>query len=137
MTRIAATLIAVVIGAAATAGLNAAVHSVRLGQKEPAPAVSARDLAARQAKLAAWSRSLHATLARRPPALPKLPHFAPVSAPTPTPPVSAARPPVTYVQAPTIVRYEHSPPATPATTTGSGDDGSSDDDGSGDDGEGD
>ena len=130
MTRIHSTLIALVIGAAATVGLYAAVHTVRLGQKVPAPIVSAHDLASRQAKLAAWRHSLDATLAKRPPKLPKLPHFAPVPAPQP-PAVSVATappPPVTYVQAPTIVKYKHAP-ATTTTPTGSSDDGSSDDGG--------
>jgi hypothetical protein len=138
MTRIHSTLIAVLIGAAATAGLHAAVHTVRLGQKAPAPAVSAHDLASRQAKLAAWRRSLDATLAKRPPALPKLPHFAPVPAPqAPPPSVATAPPPVTYVQAPTVVTYKHAPATTTTpTTTSSSDDGSGDD-GPGDDGGGD
>jgi hypothetical protein len=134
MTRIHSTLIALVIGAAATVGLYAAVHTVRLGQKAPAPTVSAHAIALRQAKLAAWRHSLDATLAKRPPKLPKLPHFAPVP-PAQAPTVSVATapsPPVTYVQAPTIVKYKHAPATTttPTTTTGS-------DDGSGDDGSGD
>lgn len=138
MTRIHSTLIALLIGAAATAGLYAAVHTVNLGQKATAPAVSAHELAARQAKLVAWRRSLEAARTKRPPKLPKLPHFAPVpapqTAPAPAPPVATAPPPVTYVQAPTVVKYRH-PPAPPATTTtswtddGSGDDGSSGDGG--------
>jgi len=130
MNRIHSTLIAIVIGAAATAGLYAAVHTVRLGQKVPAPSVSAHDLASRRAKLAAWGRSLHAALAKRPPALPKLPHFAPVSAQAAPPSsMATAQPPVTYVQAPTVVKYEHAPPpATTTTTTSWHDDESEDDD---------
>ena len=132
MNRIHSTLIALVIGAAATAGLYAAVQTVRLGQKAPAPSVSPRDLASRQAKLVAWSRSLHATLAKRPPALPKLPHFAPVPtqpapAPAPAPSVAPTPAPVTYVQAPTVVKYKHATSATTTTTSSWSDDGSSDD----------
>jgi len=140
MTRIHSTLIGLLIGAAATAGMYATVHTVRLGQKTPAPSVSAHDLASRKAKLAAWRHSLDVALAKRPPALPKLPHFAPVAAPAapPPPPVATTPPPVTYVQAPTVVKYKHAPATTTTTTTTTGwsDDGSGDD-GSGDDGGGD
>src|SRR4051812_14437872 len=117
MTRIHSTLIALVIGAAATAGLYAATKTVHLGQTAAAPSVSAHELAARRAKLGAWRRSLLAARAKRPPALPKLPHFPPVLARAvgSLPPV-AAQPQVTYVQAPEVVRYEHAPPA-PTTTT--------------------
>src|SRR4051812_45063026 len=116
MNRIHSTLIAVLIGAAAAAGLYAAVHTVRLGEKAPASSVSAHDLASRHAKLAAWGPSLEAARAKRPPALPKLPHFAPVAARSAAPPtVATAQPDVTYVRAPTVVKYEHEP--TPATTT--------------------
>ena len=137
MNRIHSTLIALVIGAAATAGLYAAVQTVRLGQKAPAPSMSPRVLASRQAKLVAWSRSLHATLAKRPPALPKLPHFAPVPtqpapAPAPAPSVAPAPAPVTYVQAPTVVKYKHATAAPTTTTTSSWSDDGSGDDGSGD-----
>ena len=132
MSRIHSTFIAFVIGAVATAGLYAAVHTVRLGQKVPAPIVSAHDLASRHAKLAAWRHSLDVALAKRPPALPKLPHFAPVPAPqAPSVSVATGPPPVTYVQAPTIVKYTHAPATTPPPTSSSDDSG---DDGSGDDG---
>ncbi|HUZ16417.1 MAG TPA: hypothetical protein VMU72_09615 [Gaiellaceae bacterium] len=126
MSRIHSTLIALVICAAATAGLYAAVHTVRLGQKAPAPSVSAQQVALRQAKLAAWSRSLHATLVKRPPALPKLPHFAPVAVqPAPAPSAAPAPAPVTYVRAPTVVKYKHATAGTKTTTTtGWSDDGS-------------
>jgi hypothetical protein len=131
MSRLHSTLIALLIGLAATAGLYAAVRTAQLGQKAPAPSISARDVALRQAKLAAWSRSLHATLAKHPPALPKLPHFAPVATPPPAPPppaVATAQPPVTYVQAPTVVKYQHAPaPTTTTSTTSWSDDGSGDD----------
>jgi hypothetical protein len=133
MNRIHSTLIAFLIGAAATAGLYAAVNTVRLGQNAPAPSVSAHVIAARQAKLAAWRHSLVAARRKRPPALPKLPHFAPARAqPAAAPSMATAPPPVTYVQAPTVVKYEHASTTTP-TTTSSNDDNSGDD-GSGDDG---
>ena len=139
MNRIHSTLTGLVIGAAATGGLYAGVHTVRLGQKVAAPNVSARDIASRHAKLAAWRHSLDVALAKRPPTLPKLPHFAPVPAPqAPAVSVATAPPPVTYVQAPTIVKYTHAPATTTTPTRSSddsGDDGSSDD--GGDPGEGD
>ena len=131
MNRIHSTLIAVVIGAAATAGLYAALHTVRLGQKAAQPTVSARALAARQAKLMVWGRALDTALATRPPALPKLPHFSPLQAPAPAP--SVAQPQVTYVQAPPVVKYEPAPPPATTTTTSSRSDDESDDDGSSDD----
>ena len=135
MNRIHSTLIALVVAVAAAVGAYAAVHTVRLGQKAPAPSVSRHAVAVRQAKLVAWRRSLEAALAKRPPTLPKLPHFAPVPAPAPAAPnVVAAPPPVTYVQALPVVHYRHEPSTYPATS-GSGDDGPSDDnsgDGGGD-----
>ena len=141
MTRIHSTLIALVLGAAAAAGLYAAVNTVRLGQKASVPSISRHDLAARQAKLSSWNRSLGAALAKRPPALPKVPHFAPAPVPAPVqqaaapPTVATAQPHVTYVHAPTVVVYKHAPTPTTTTPTGSGDDGSGDDssgDGGGD-----
>ena len=132
MSRIHSTLIALLIGAAATFGLYAAVRTAQLGQKTAAPSISAHDLAARKAKLTAWRHSLHATLAKRPPKLPKLPHFAPVAAQPASPPpaVATAQPHVTYVQAPTVVQYKHaSTPATTTSTTSWSDDGSGDDGG--------
>ena len=123
MNRIHSTLIALVVAGAAAAGTYAAVHTVRLGQKAPAPPVSRHAVAARQAKLAAWHRSLEAALTKRPPKLPKLPHFAPV--PTPPPAVVVAQPHVAYVQAPPVVKYRHTP--SPRTSSsGAGDDNSGD-----------
>jgi hypothetical protein len=132
MSRLHSTLIALLIGTAATTGMYAAVHTVQLGQKAAVPTVPAHVLAARKAKLAAWHRSLHATLAKRPPKLPKLPRFAPVAAQPapPPPPVPTAQPHVTYVQAPTVVQYKHAPVAKTTTTSNA----SWSDDGSGDDG---
>jgi hypothetical protein len=137
MTRIHSTLIALVLGAAAAAGLYAAVHTVRLGQKTPASSVSRHDLAARQAKLSAWGRSLEVALRKRPPALPKLPHFAPVAPRQLVAPqtVATAQPPVTYVHAPTVVRYEHAPAPTTTTTATAGTDDEPSDDSSDDTGD--
>jgi hypothetical protein len=141
MSRLHSTFIALVLAAATATGLFAAVHSVRLGQKVSAThptSVSARDIASRRAKLARWSRSLHRALAKRPPALPKLPKFAPVQvpqAPTPaTAPAAAATPaapPVTYVRPKPVVTYRHAATPTTSTTTTWSDDGGSDDGGGG------
>jgi hypothetical protein len=149
MSRLHATFVALVLAAVATAGLFAAVKTVRLGQRVSAqrPASASRDIASRQAKLTRWSHSLRQELAKRPPALPKLPTFAPVqpppaaaAAPAATP-VTVAAPKVKYVRPRPVVKYRHAPPP---TTTGStqpawsGDDESDDsghsDDGAGDDG---
>ena len=72
MSRLNSTLIALVLGATAVAGLFAAVRTVRLGQSASAPqTVSAtpQKLAARRAKLVHWSRSLERARAKHPPAL--------------------------------------------------------------------
>jgi len=132
MNRIHSTLIALLIGAAATAGLYAAVHTVRLGQKASAPSISAREIASRTAKLAAWRRSLAAARAKRPPALPKLPHYAPVVASPPAPqqtPAAAAQPHVTYVQAPTVVKYKRASTSKSTTSSSWSDDSGGDDSG--------
>ena len=143
MSRLHSTLLALVLGAAATAALFAAARTVRLGQKtsaEKSTHAVARDLAFRQAKLDRWSRSLQQARAKRPPALPKLPKFAPVKAPsaaTAASPVSqtavAAQPKVSYVRRQTVVKYRHAKGASSTTTTPStwSDDGASSDDGAG------
>lgn len=127
MSRIHATLIALVISAGATGVVYAGVATAHLGQASAASTVPAKQLAARQAKLAAWRHSLKAALAKRPPALPKLPHFAPVhvqAAAAPAAPVVAAvaphatvKPHVTYVKPPPVVKYEPAPATTTTTTT--------------------
>jgi hypothetical protein len=143
MSRLHSTLVAFILGGAAAAGLFAAVHTVRLGQNvsaAKAAPVAARKIAARQAKLDRWSRSLQKARAKRPPALPRLPKFKPVqsppAAPAAAPPPAAAvaaAPQVKYVR-PTVVRYRHasSSPKTSTTTSRSSwsDDGGTSDDGS-------
>lgn len=137
MSRLHSTLVALVLGAATAAGLFAAVQTVQLGQKVSAPktvALAPRDLAFRQAKLDRWSKSLRRQRAKRPPALPKLPKFAPVphAAPAPAqaaPAAPTAAAPVRYVRARAVVKYRHGSPP-PASTTSSqpsrSDDGASD-----------
>jgi len=124
MSRLHSTLLALALGAVAAAGLFAAVQTVRLGQRVAAtkPAVPARQLASRQAKLVRWSQSLRRERAKRPPELPKLPKFAPVAAPAvsaaPTAAVAAAPAPVKYVRPKPVVKYKRaSQPATTTTTS--------------------
>jgi hypothetical protein len=142
MSRLHSTLVAFVLGTAAATGLFAMVRTVRLGQRAAAPqtALIARELAARQAKLARWSHSLQHARAKHPPALPKIPKFAPAHiAPAPAAPAAApvaATAPVTYVRPRAVVKYRHA--AAPHTSTSSSkpsssDDGKSDDGGGGDD----
>lgn len=145
MQRLHSTLIALVIAAAAATGLFAAVRTVRLGQTaataQPA-AIPTRELALRRAKLTRWNASLHKALAKRPPALPKLPHYAPVTIPAAPPPAAvaaaagtlpaASQAPVKYVQARPVVKYKHSSaPATTTTSSSSVSGGEGSDDGAG------
>jgi hypothetical protein len=140
MSRLHSTLVAFVLGAAAAAGLFAAVRTVRLGQRTaaPQPPLIARDLASRQEKLARWSQSLREARAKHPPPLPKIPKLAPVHVrPTAPPagPVAASAPQVSYAQPRAVVSYRHA--SAPHTSTGSSqpsssDDGRSDDGGGGD-----
>ncbi len=133
MSRLHSTLVAFVLGVAAATGLFAMVRTVRLGQAvaAPKPALIARELAARQAKLTRWSRSLEQARSKHPPALPKIPKFAPVHIPPPGPPAApaaAATPQVTYVRPRAVVTYRHA--SASHTSTGSSkpssDDGRSD-----------
>jgi hypothetical protein len=137
MSRLHSTLVAFILGAAAATGLFAMSRTIRLGQGAAAaqPALIARELASRQAKLAHWSHNLELARAKHPPGLPKIPKFAPVPAApaAPAAPVAAA-PPVTYVQPAAVVKYRHA--SAPHTTTSSSKSSSSDDGGS-DDGGGD
>lgn len=105
MSRLHSTLIALVLGSVAVAGVFAGVKTVRLGQKVSVPThrVSARELAFRQAKLDRWSRSLRAEQAKRPPALPKVPTFAPVSSP---PAAASTASQVRFVRPKPVVEYQ-------------------------------
>lgn len=126
MPRLHSTLIALVLGGAAAAGLFALVKTVQLGQTAaaaPRVTVSAHELSARRAKLARWSHALERARAKRPPALPKLPKFAPIPTPPPAPaaPVSAApaAASVTYTRPATVVEYRHAAkPAASAQSQG-------------------
>lgn len=130
MSRLHSTFVAFVLGGAAATGLFAMVRTVRLGQKvaAPHPALIAEQLAAREAKLARWTRSLEQARAKHPPPLPKIPKFAPVHvapAAPPAAPATASAPQTTYVRPRAVVTYRHA--AAPHTSTGSSKPSSSDD----------
>ena len=145
MSRLHSTVTALVIGAAVVAGVFAAVQTVRLGQSVAAASPASTPggaIASGRAKLARWSHSLHAALARKPPALPRLPHYAPVAVPAPAAPGTAVaqagaprQPRVEYVQPPPVVQYRQAttPTSTTASTTSSWEDDASEDGGSGSD----
>lgn len=130
MSRLHSTLVAFVLGVAAATGLFAIGRTVRLGQTvaAPKPALIARELAARRAKLTRWSHSLQQARAKHPPALPKIPKFAPVHIPPAAPPAAsaaAATSQVTSVRPRAVVTYRHA--SAPHTSTGSSKPSSSDD----------
>lgn len=147
MPRLHSTLIALVLGSIAAAGVFAGVKTVRLGQKVSARTdpVAARELASRQAKLDRWSESLRAQRAKQPPALPKLPRFPSVSStqgaaptgPTAAPASSSVAPQVRYVRPKPVVQYKRAAAMSSATTTTqqswSEDDGTTESSGSSDD----
>jgi hypothetical protein len=127
--------VSLLLGLATAAGALAVVQSVRLGQASSAKAsanVAATNawLAKRDRALTRAEVALRRALAKRPPKLPKVPHFAQVSAPAApaAPPVAAAAasaaPPVRYVRAAPIVVVKH---------RHHGDDGGGDHEGGGDD----
>jgi hypothetical protein len=159
MRRTHALAMSLLLGAAVAAGAAASLRTVHLGAAAAATpsAVPDKTVAARRAKLARWSVSLRKARAARPPALPAVPHYAPVAIPAPVAaePSSPTATPVrtvvvrrtsrpatqtskaaddqgqvTYVQPPPIVQYQQAPApaATTTTTAWSGEDESSDGD---------
>jgi len=74
MKRIHTLFIALMLGAAAAAGLLAATRTVDLGRATSPNPASAKAIAARSAKLDRTERALQAALAKRPPNLPEVPH---------------------------------------------------------------
>ena len=75
MKRVHTLFIALMLGAAAAAGLFAATRTVDIGQAASPKPAPAQTLAARAAKLDRMERSLQKALAKRPPKLPKVPHM--------------------------------------------------------------
>lgn len=144
--------ISLLLAVATAAGAAAAVKTVHLGAATAASKpvrVPDRVIAARRAKLAAWSAALRHEAAARPPALPKVPHHAPVVVPEvplaargnstvpagrhgvgdsvvhvpeqPAPPVTQQR--IQYVQAPTTTAPATEPEADDHESEGYGDNG--------------
>lgn len=151
MRRMHAIAISLLLGAGVAAGAAASLRTVHLGAAAAATtaAVPEKTIAARRAKLSRWSASLAKARAAKPPALPPVPHYAPVAMPTPPAVVSTpatptaaptaveqpgsrhskpSGPTVTYVQPPPIVQYQQA--TAPSTTTAApvGEDEGSDDD---------
>ena len=104
MQRANAFLIALLLGAAVVIGSVAALKTVELQGASAKPTVSARSIARRNARLDRAEIALRKALARKPPKLPAVPHFAAVSAPAT---VSA---PSSGGSAPRIVRYVRAAP---------------------------
>lgn len=123
MRKAHALVVSLVLAGAVAAGAAATLRTVHLGAAVAAPQVARVPdgaVRAREQKLAAWSASLRKAGRATPPALPSVPHFAPVVVPSvpvvrqvaaaapaaPRATVAAVRPPaaqqprVVYVQAP-------------------------------------
>ena len=80
MNRLHALVVSVVLGAAGVMGAIAATQTMHLGAASAAPAQMDRTaLRARAKRLNIWAKALTSTLAKRPPALPRVPQFGPVA----------------------------------------------------------
>jgi hypothetical protein len=121
MARKHAFVLAIVLGLAATVGAVAAVTTARLGQPQAnAPTIASQNAALRTRTrlLDRQEAALRRALTKRPPRLPNVPRFAPVSAPArsaqaasaPAPVAAAAAAPrVQYVRPAPIVIVKHHP----------------------------
>jgi hypothetical protein len=79
VSRLHALVVSLVLGAAGVVGAIAATQTMHLGAASAAPAQMDRAaVRARAKRLNTWARTLNSTLAKRPPALPGVPQFAPV-----------------------------------------------------------
>jgi hypothetical protein len=112
------------------AGAGTAMRTVHLGQAAPKPTtVPHALLVARRAKLDRFQQYLRKARESKPPALPRVPRYAPVVVPPAPPPVEQvpltprppARRPVRYVRPKPVVEYVR-PAATTTTTSPWGDD---------------
>lgn len=107
-------VLAMLLGVAAALGTSAVLHTVQLGAAATkASTVPNRLIARRTAKLNRAEVSLRRALAKKPPKLPRVPHFKQVHVP-PTPAASAApvaaqapAPPVVYRRPPPIIMHTH------------------------------
>ena len=83
MNRVHALVVSVVLGTAGVAGAVATTRTMHLGAASASPAqVDRSALRTRTRRLDTWSKALARTLAKRPPALPAMPRFAPVAIPS-------------------------------------------------------
>jgi hypothetical protein len=128
MKRIHTIFIALVLGAAAAAGLFAATRTTDLGHAAAAERVSGRAVAARSAKLDRLERSLDKAFAKRPPKLPKIPKALKASTWMPAG-TSGGSGRVGYVQS----RQTTASPSYESDDRGSGDQGEAMEHGGGDD----
>ena len=108
MHRSNAALIALLLGAAVVVGSVAALRTAELKGASAKPAVAARVIARRNARLDRAEIALRKALARRPPRLPRVPHYTSVSAPGPASAPAPAPPVIRYVRpAPIVVTVHH------------------------------
>jgi hypothetical protein len=118
MARNHAIVLALALGLAATVGAVAAVNTARLGQPQAKASTVASQNAALRTRIRLLDRqeaALRQALAKRPPRLPTVPKFTPVSVPStaqaasaPAPvAASAAAPRVQYVRPAPIVIVKH------------------------------
>lgn len=117
MNRKHAFVLAIALGVAAVLGALAAVNTARLGQPQASASTVASQAAALRTRTRLLDRqeaALRRALARRPPKLPKVPKFAPISVSAPStaqvasaPAPVAAAPRVQYVRPAPIVIVKH------------------------------
>ena len=109
---------------AAVAGTFAALRSSQLRANAAAPKVSAVQIQQRLRALDRAEAALRVELRRKPPALPAVPHPAPVAsvpaAPAPAALASAPAPRVTYVRAKPIIHIVHRHGGEPGDHEGEG-----------------
>jgi len=97
LSRLHGFIVSLLLAGGITAGAFAATRTIHLGQAAAAtPKVADSVVVSRRAQLDKFESSLRQAAAAKPPALPKLPRFAPVTIPTvpppPPAPVQAAAP---------------------------------------------
>ncbi len=107
MQRANAVIIALFLGTAVVVGSVAALKTAELKSASAKPAISNRTIARRNARLDRAEIALRKALARRPPKLPRVPHFAPVATQAASTPVAAPAPTVRYVRPAPIVVTTH------------------------------
>jgi hypothetical protein len=108
MQRANALIIALLLGTAVVVGSVAALKTDGLKSASAKPAVSNRAFARRSARLDRAEIALRKALARRPPKLPKVPHFSPVAPQAAAAPVAAPPPRIVrYVRPAPIVVVKH------------------------------